>query len=126
MTKYELSEMTRDEIILHITELELRSIDNLTGKINQWSRDRKIIPNSTAVVQAMKMFSEAGELADNLIKGRCPKDDLGDIYVCLCNVAALSNLTMEECVTHAYSDIKDRTGTTLPNGTFVKDKIWTT
>ena len=96
-------------------------IDETTDSINKWSAARKIVPNSTAVVQCMKAMSEMGELADNLIKGRSPKDDIGDIYVCLCNVAALSGLTMAECIEHAYNDIKDRKGTTLPNGTFVKD-----
>lgn len=97
-------------------------IDETTERINEWSAARKIVPNSTPLVQCMKAMSEMGELADNLIKGRSPKDDIGDIYVCLCNVAALSGLTMAECIEHAYNDIKDRTGTLLPNGNFVKDK----
>ena len=98
------------------------SIDILTEQINTWHKDRKIVPNSSAATQALKAMSEMGELADNIIKGKDITDDIGDVYVCLCSIVALSGLKMEDCIQHAYNDIKDRTGTLLPNGNFVKDK----
>ena len=98
------------------------TIDELTEKINQWHDDRKIVPNSSAAVQALKAMSEMGELADNIIKGKDVTDDIGDIYVCLCSIARLSGTSMRGSIAYAYNDIKDRKGTLLPNGNFVKDK----
>lgn len=122
-TKETISCLTKDEIskLFDADCITVNDITTLTELINQWHLDRKIVPNSTAIVQAMKMFSEAGELADNLIKGKDVTDDIGDIYVCLCSVAKLSGLTMQECIARAYRDIKDRRGTLLSNGNFVKD-----
>jgi len=98
------------------------SIDKLTNQINQWHKDRKIVPNSSPATQCLKAMSELGELADNIAKGKCVKDDIGDVYVCLCSIARLSNTTMEECIEHAYNDIRLRKGVLLENGNFVKDE----
>ena len=38
-------------------------------KIEQWAEDRNIIKGSQPIDQAMKLFSEFGELADNV--GKC-------------------------------------------------------
>lgn len=92
----------------------------LTNNINQWAKDRGITINGTANTQALKLMSEMGELADNLAKGKDVKDDIGDCYVVLCNIAALKGLTMEECVSQAWNDIKDRKGFLNANGTFIK------
>ncbi len=99
----------------------MKTIDELVVLIDKWHDDRLIVPNSTPAIQALKMFSEAGELADNIIKGRDVKDDIGDVIVCLCAVARLSGTTIQECMTEAYLDIADRKGTTLDNGTFIKE-----
>jgi hypothetical protein len=40
------------------------AMDELIGKVEQWARDRQIIPNSNPQSQLMKTVSELGELAD--------------------------------------------------------------
>lgn len=56
---------------------------DLILKIEQWAEDRNIIKGTKPIDQAMKLFSEAGELADNIGKGRDVKDDVGDCLVVL-------------------------------------------
>lgn len=62
-------------------------MEETTGKLNwgtfvrfvqQWAHDRNLIKGSTVQAQALKGLSELGELADNLAKGKCIKDDVGD------------------------------------------------
>ena len=55
----------------------------LIQKIEQWAEERNIIKGSEPIVQAMKLFSEFGELADNVGKGRDCRDDIGDVFVVL-------------------------------------------
>ena len=57
-------------------------------KIEQWAADRNLIAGCQPIDQAMKLFSEAGELADNIGKGRDIKDDVGDTLVVLTILAA--------------------------------------
>jgi len=87
----------------------------------QWSEDRGIIQNSTDMSQTLKLISEAGELCDNINKGRDVKDDIGDCLVCLTNIAKIRGLTLAECWDVAYNDIKDRKGFMNPNGVFIKE-----
>jgi len=92
-------------------------------KILQWAEARQIIPNATSQTQLLKTVSELGELADAIIKGDKPKiiDGLGDVLVTLIVVAALEDLDLTECLASAYEEIKDRRGTLLANGVFVKE-----
>ena len=62
--------------------------------IEQWAEDRNIINGSRPIDQAMKLFSEAGELADNVGKGRDIKDDIGDVFVVLVNLAKQVNQSL--------------------------------
>jgi len=89
-------------------------------KIVKWSYDRGILTNGKAITQALKLGSEFGELCDNLAKGKDVRDDLGDMFVVLTNIARLENTTLEECANIAYNDIKDRKGFLNANGNFVK------
>ena len=92
-------------------------------QIIQWAEARKIIPNSTPDTQLLKAMSELGELADATIK----KDREGiidgvvDVLVCLVNYCALQNIDLVNCMEVAYSQIKHRKGTLLPNGVFIKE-----
>lgn len=97
--------------------------EELKDNIIQWSKDRKIIPNSDGQTQLMKAFSEMGELADATIKlDRLEQvDAVGDLLVCLINYCALENIDILDCLGSAYEEIKDRKGTLLENGVFVKD-----
>lgn len=57
------------------------NLNELISKIEQWAEDRNIIKGSKPIDQAMKLFSEFGELADNVGKGRDCRDDIGDCAV---------------------------------------------
>ena len=99
------------------------SYTTLEIEILRWSEARKIIPNSTPEAQFMKAVSEIGELADALNKHDMDgiKDGVGDVLVCLINMCALLDISMTDCLQLAYNEIKDRKGTLLPNGVFVKE-----
>ncbi len=92
-------------------------------KIIQWAEARKIIPNSTPEVQLLKAVSEMGELADATIKKdkEAVVDAVGDVIVCLINYCALQDINLVDCMEVAYDQIKNRKGTLLPSGLFVKD-----
>ena len=89
----------------------------------RWSEARKIIPNSTPQAQLLKALSEMGELADATLKGnrKDAMDGVGDVLVCLINYCALQDFNLVDCLEMAYDQIKDRKGTLLPNGVFVKE-----
>lgn len=58
-------------------------MNELIAKIEQWAEDRNIIKGSKPIDQAMKLFSEFGELADNVGKGCDCRDDIGDVFTVL-------------------------------------------
>lgn len=99
------------------------SYANVEIKIIQWAESRRIIPNSTPEVQLLKAMSEMGELADATIKKdkEAIVDAVGDVMVCLVNYCALQDINLVDCMEVAYDQIKNRRGTLLPNGLFVKD-----
>ena len=93
---------------------------NYEESIGQWHRDRNLIDGSTDKDQYMKLIQEAGELSDSLCKGKDIRDDIGDMMVVLINIMVRNNLTMTECLSVAYDDIKDRKGKMI-DGIFVKE-----
>lgn len=95
-------------------------MEELVNKIAQWHHDRNLIDGSTDKDQYMKLIQEAGELSDNICKGRDIKDDIGDMMVVLINIATRNNLTITECLDAAYNDIKNRKGRMI-DGVFVKE-----
>ena len=95
-------------------------MEELVNKIAQWHHDRNLIDGSTDKDQYMKLIQEAGELSDNICKGRDISDDIGDMIVVLINIATRNNLTITECLDAAYNDIKDRKGKMI-DGVFVKE-----
>ena len=97
------------------------NLNDLELNVIHWSQQRGILDNSTASQQFLKLVSEMGELADNIAKGRDVRDDIGDCWVVLTNIAALSNTDLTECFTFAYDDIKDRMGYLNSNGVFIKE-----
>ncbi len=99
------------------------SYADIEMKVIQWSEARRIIPNSTPEVQLLKAMSELGELADATIKKdqEAVIDAVGDVMVCLINYCALQDLNLVNCMEVAYDQIKNRKGTLLPNGSFVKE-----
>lgn len=112
-------------------------------QVIRWAEARKIIPNGTIAGQAGKTAEESAELVeaaavlsfikslpaelqDMLAKQRVEwegkfKDAVGDIVVTLINGCALADVDLVNCLAQAYDEIKDRKGTLLPNGVFVKE-----
>lgn len=95
----------------------------LESDVIRWAEARRIIPNSTPLVQLAKAFSEMGELADATMKSdkEAIKDAVGDTVVCLINYCALQDINLVDCLEIAYDQIKHRKGTLLPSGVFVKE-----
>ena len=93
-------------------------------KVIQWAEARRIIPNAKPHSQLLKAVSEMGELADAENKGDLAgiKDGVGDVGVCLINYCVLRDIDLTSCLALAYDEIKDRRGTLMPNGVFVKDE----
>ena len=92
-------------------------------EVIRWAEARRIIPNATPTSQLMKAVSEMGELADAEGKRdiEAIKDAVGDVLICLINYCALRDLDVTSCLKGAYEQIKDRKGTLMPDGTFVKE-----
>ena len=92
---------------------------NFEKLIRQWHKDRNLINGSTDKDQYLKLIQEAGELSDSLCKGKDIRDDIGDMMVVLINIMVRNNLTINECLSIAYDDIKDRKGKMI-DGVFKK------
>ena len=101
----------------------LNTFHDLEGRIINWSKDRRIIPNATPTSQLLKAVEEMGELAAGESRDNVDmiRDAVGDVLVCLINYCALREIDLTTCLALAYDEIKDRKGTLLPNGVFVKD-----
>lgn len=93
-------------------------------EVIRWSEARGIIQNSDSKTQLLKAFSEMGELADAVNKRDKHGiiDGLGDVLVCLINVAALEDLDLTRCLESAYNEIKDRKGYINKEGVFIKEE----
>ena len=72
-------------------------MEDLIKKIEQWAEDRNIINGTKPIDQAMKLFSEFGELADNVGKGRDCRDDIGDCAVVLIIMCAQIGFDFNDC-----------------------------
>ena len=95
-------------------------MEELIKKVAQWHHDRNLIDGATDKDQFCKLIQEAGELSDNICKGKDMSDDIGDMIVVLINIAERNNLTLKECLEKAWDDIKDRKGK-MVDGIFIKE-----
>jgi len=100
--------------------MENGDLITLTEKVKQWHYDRNLIHGATDKDQYMKLIQEAGELSDNICKGKDIRDDIGDMMVVLINIAERNGVTMTACLDQAWEDIKDRKGT-MVDGVFIKE-----
>ena len=96
---------------------------DLEMRIVQWGEARGIVQNSTPLAQWDKTLEEVIELRDAIIMNdrEAMIDAYGDILVTLILGCATTDLDLVSCLKHAYEQIKDRKGTLLPNGIFVKE-----
>jgi NTP pyrophosphatase (non-canonical NTP hydrolase) len=96
-------------------------MQDLTELIRQWATDRNLNtadPNK----QVLKLGEEFGELCQGLAKNNAPQvyDSIGDIFVVLTILSMQLGVSIEECVSYAYDEIKDRKGK-LVNGVYIKE-----
>jgi len=95
-------------------------LSELVNNVIEWHYARNLINGSTDKDQFFKLIEEVMELQKSLITGRDIADDIGDIIVVLINMAERNGLSIKDCLTVAYDDIKDRKGK-MVDGIFVKE-----
>ena len=68
------------------------TFEQFRNNVESWAEVRGIYEHSTALAQALKAVSEVGELADAVIKNDKAAliDAIGDVAVCLVNVARMT------------------------------------
>lgn len=89
----------------------MQTLNELEKATLQWSYDRGILTNGKATTQALKLMSEAGELAGNLNEDKDIKDDIGDCLVVLTNLANLTKTSLDACGLHQLG-FRDSSGET--------------
>ena len=89
----------------------------------RWAEARQIIPNSTPQAQLLKTVEELGELVGAVVRGNreAAVDGFGDVLVTLIIASDLMGIDLLKALESAYNEIKDRKGTMMPNGVFVKE-----
>ena len=100
----------------------MSSLEQLEMRVVLWHRDRNLIAGSTDAAQHTKLVEEVKELETNILLSQPVIDDIGDCLVVLINIAERNELSLFECLSHAYEDIKDRKGK-MVNGVFVKERV---
>lgn len=103
-------------------QLSIDYNENYFELIRDWAEERGIFQSGDSKTQYTKLMEEAGELAQGILKNKPTevKDAIGDMVVVLTNLAKLNNMNIEDCIIHAYNEIKNRKGK-MKNGTFVKE-----
>ena len=98
------------------------SYDQLEMDIVRWGEARGIVQNSTPFAQCKKTLEEVIELQNAIRDNNREEmmDAYGDILVTLIMGCACADLNLMTCLAHAYEEIKDRSGTLMPDGLFVK------
>lgn len=98
------------------------SFSELELLVIRWAEERKIIPRSNALSQAIKTLEEVTELVDALHRGdkAAARDAYGDVLVTMIIGADLFGTELIGCLGGAYEEIKDRKGTLREDGVFVK------
>ena len=100
----------------------MNSLEQLEMRVVLWHRDRNLIAGSTDAAQHTKLVEEVKELETNSLLSQPVIDDVGDCLVVLINIAERNGLSLFDCLSHAYNDIKDRKGK-MVDGVFVKERI---
>jgi NTP pyrophosphatase (non-canonical NTP hydrolase) len=99
------------------------SFNFLHLEIIRWAEARQIIPNSTPQAQLLKTMEELGELVGAVVRGNreAAVDGFGDVLVTLIIASDLMEIDLLKALESSYNEIKDRKGTMMPNGVFVKE-----
>ena len=96
-------------------------MQDLTELIRQWATDRNLNtadPNK----QILKLGEEFGELCQGMAKNNASQvyDSIGDMYVVMVILSMQLGVSVEECVSYAYDEIKVRRGK-MVDGVFIKE-----
>ena len=96
-------------------------MQDLTELIRQWATDRNLNtadPNK----QILKLGEEFGELCQGMAKNNASQvyDSIGDMFVVMVILSMQLGVGVEECVSYAYDEIKDRRGK-MVDGVFIKE-----
>jgi len=96
------------------------TFEALALKISKWGSEKDI---NNPAKQLLKVFEEAGELSAAYLKGKTAeeKDAVGDVLVTLIIYCNIRGLNINECLSLAWNEIKNRKGVNV-NGTFIKDE----
>jgi hypothetical protein len=116
-----LTHLSEDATVTYVKSYNRVDTDCLVGKIVKWHYDRNLIDGSSDKDQTLKLLQELGELSDSVCKGKDVSDDLGDMLVVMLNIMERNNLSIQQCLQKAYSDIKDRKGR-MVDGVFIKEE----
>ena len=100
----------------------MNNLEQLEMRVVLWHRDRNLIEGSTDAAQHTKLVEEVKELETNILLSQPVIDDIGDCLVVLINIAERNGLSLFDCLSHAYEDIKNRKGK-MVDGVFVKERI---
>lgn len=102
------------------------TFSELIDKVNEWAISHGL-DNSNPKTQWMKVTEEVGEIRDVFLKPNdfadpewSLKDAIGDSIVTLIVLCLQLGYDVEECLTIAYNDIKDRKGVMIDDN-FVKE-----
>lgn len=102
-------------------------IAELIGKVNEWAISHGL-DQGNPKIEWMKVTEEVGEIRDVFLKPHdfadpewSLKDAIGDSIVTLVVLCLQLGYDVEECLTIAYNDIKDRQGVMIDDN-FIKTK----
>lgn len=101
----------------------MNDLNVLVEQIKQWHFDRKITVNGNSITQAVKLMEEGGELASGIVRKdkALIADSVGDMFVVLVAICELEKINIEDCISDAYIEIKDRKGYLSEDGVFIKE-----
>lgn len=102
------------------------NINNLVSLIEQWGEPKGLTtkrPMLKSWPQFEKVQEEVTEIARAIVNNDRAElvDAIGDTFVTLVLLAKQNDLDIENCISVAYNEIKNRTGKTI-DGKFIKDK----
>lgn len=113
--------------ISRLEELTYDGIPALIDKINHWAISHGL-DKGNPKIEWMKITEEVGEIRDVFLKPHdfadpewSLKDAIGDSIVTLIVLCLQLGYDVEECLTIAYNDIKDRQGVMIDDN-FIKTK----
>lgn len=101
---------------------DMFTLNGLISLTRQWAYARNIIEGSTSQAQFCKLVEELGELAIGLNKNIPAKvqDGVGDMLVVLIILCEQQNISLKQCLSMSYNEIKDRKGK-MVDGIFIKE-----